>query len=57
VAPAAAAQRFLGASTKLLPLADPWALRRLLVCALPESREAPGLRDLLAFLAEHAPRA
>jgi DNA-binding transcriptional LysR family regulator len=57
VVPASAARRFLGPSTKLLPLADPWALRRLLACALPEARDAPGLRDLLAFLAEHAPSA
>jgi DNA-binding transcriptional LysR family regulator len=57
VVPAAAAQRFAGAATRLLPLADPWALRRLLACAQPDARHAPGVRDLLAFLAAHAPGA
>lgn len=55
VVPAAAAQRFIGPATKLVPLADPWALRRLLVCTQLETRDAPGVRDLLAFLAAHAP--
>ena len=54
VVPAAAAQRFIGPSTKLLPLEDAWALRRLLVCVQPDMRDAPGVRDLLAFLATHA---
>ena len=57
VVPAAAAQRFAGAATRLLPLADPWALRRLLACAQPDVRHAPGVRDLLGFLAAHAPGA
>ena len=54
VVPAAAAQRFIGPSTRLLPLDDAWALRRLMVCVQPDAREAPGVRDLLAFLAIHA---
>ena len=54
VVPEAAAQRFIGPSTRLLPLDDAWALRRLLVCVQPDMREAPGLRDLLDFLAIHA---
>jgi DNA-binding transcriptional LysR family regulator len=54
VVPVAAAQRFLGPSTRLLPLDDAWALRRLLGCVQPDAREAPGVRDLLAFLAIHA---
>jgi len=57
VLPAAAAQRFKGRSTTLRPLADAWALRRLLVCARPEAHEAPAVRDLLAFLAARAPAA
>jgi DNA-binding transcriptional LysR family regulator len=54
VVPEAAAQRFIGPSTRLLPLDDAWALRRLLVCVQPAMREAPGVRDLLDFLAIHA---
>ena len=57
VVPASAAQRFAGAATRLMPLADPWARRRLLVCAQADARDGPGVRDLLAFLAAHAPGA
>lgn len=50
-----AARRFAGPSTRLLPLADAWALRRLLLCVRPEARDMPGLRDLLGFLTARLP--
>lgn len=52
VMPRSAGLRFKGATSKLLPLLDTWAKRRLLVCVNGEAQGAPGVQALIRALLE-----
>lgn len=47
-----AANRYRGAGTKVLPLSDPWAKRRLLICVTPQGAELNTVRALVDALLE-----
>jgi molybdate transport repressor ModE-like protein len=50
VMPESAANRYRGAGTRMLPLSDPWARRRLLICITPEGAELNTVRALVDAL-------
>jgi len=50
VMPESAAIRFRGTGTRVLPLSDPWARRRLLVCMTPQGTELIAVRALVDAL-------
>ncbi len=55
VMPLASAQRWCRAATRVVPLEDAWARRRLLACTTPEAIEAPGVRALVEALTAAKP--
>jgi DNA-binding transcriptional LysR family regulator len=50
VMPLSAAQRWRVAPAVVVPLADAWSRRRLLLCATPQAMELAGVQALLATL-------
>lgn len=52
VMPAAAAERLATPSITVRPLADAWAMRRLLLCTTPDANPGAGSAALLRFLSD-----
>lgn len=57
VMPESAAARYRAAGTRVLPLSDPWARRRLLICITPRGAELNTVRALLDALLASPPGA
>lgn len=52
VMPESAASRFHEGSTRILPLSDAWARRKLLLCTTPQGAELSGVRALVRAILE-----
>lgn len=57
VMPESAATRYRDAGTRVLPLSDPWAHRRLLICITPQGAELNTVRALVDALLASPPGA